>query len=128
VTQTISASPNYVFRGLQPTASELIANNCLNAGFVAAAETSPSESTASGEMTILIDGKIVDRCQGRPLQDTVTSSLRWLANTLPKHDNTLKAGDVILIGSCCRLIPIDQPCHIVVDSPHGRVEAEVVRS
>ena len=78
-------------------------------------------------MTILIDGQFTAGCDARQLQETVASSLRWLANTLPEHDNRLRAGDVILTGSCCRLISLNPPCHVVVRSPWGRVEAEIVR-
>lgn len=118
---------NYVIRGPAATAGELIANNGLHAGFVAPMEVFYDESGINGDMSILVDGHIADRCDARQLHDTIASSLRWLANTLPEHDNTLRAGDVILTGSCCRLIPLEPPCHVVVQSPLGRVEAEIGR-
>ncbi len=116
---------HYVIRGPAATAGELIANNGMHAGFVAPEAVSPDISAIQGEMLILVDGQIADRCDAGRLQETVTSSLRWLANTLPKHDNRLRAGHVVLTGSCCRLIPIEPPCHVVVESAWGSVEAEI---
>ncbi|MCH8923505.1 MAG: hypothetical protein IIA67_10215 [Planctomycetes bacterium] len=118
---------NYIIRGPLATAGELIANNALHAGFVAPAAVTHHVSAIQGDMTILVGGQIADQCDSRQLQDTVTSSLRWLANTLPNHDNRLKAGDVVLTGSVCRLIPVDPPCHVRVHSPADRVEVEIVR-
>jgi len=117
---------NLVFRGERKTAQELIANNALQAGFVAAAGSAMPLGTSSAELTIEVDGESVDRVAGPKLMTTVTDSLHWLAAELSKHDLVLKRGQTILCGSVAKLIPIPNDCHISVTTDRfGTAECRI---
>lgn len=123
---------NHVVRGEQPTASELIANNAIHAGFVEGMGVTLSEirgdqSADAAELSIFSDGQMFDQCLGPALVQTIHSSLKWLATVVRGRGEQLCAGQIILTGSIPALIPIAEDCCVRVDAtPFGSVEATFV--
>ncbi|MCR9200094.1 MAG: hypothetical protein NXI04_15775 [Planctomycetaceae bacterium] len=117
---------NHVLRGTTKTASELIANNAIHAGFCAGpgrhTEKPPAEADLA--LRISIDDRPVESCGGWPLIETINESLRWLHQQLQHRGEQLQAGQIILTGSLPPLIPITSAATVRVDSDCcGSVEA-----
>ena len=123
---------NHVMRGELPSASELIANNAINAGFVGGdgvtrEDLSTEELLNSATLSIFSNDRLLDHCSGRELIQTITSSLKWLAASLQGRGEHLQPGEVILTGSIPSLIPIVEDCVVRVDAPpFGVVEATFI--
>ena len=121
---------NLVMRGEQPSAGELIANNAINAGFVAGSgvsrnEFGDGETLGSAALSIFSDDRLLEHCVGPALVQTITSSLKWLNEVVRDRGARLGAGQVILTGSIPSLIPIAEDCLIRVDVPPlGSVEVK----
>ena len=80
------------------------------------------------EMSIWINGSLVDSCAGGELADNVVRSLRWLAGELPRHGLSLRPAQTVLTGSLMGLIPIAPDSHVLVDAGRlGTAEIEVCR-
>ncbi|MCP4788351.1 MAG: hypothetical protein GY903_01650 [Fuerstiella sp.] len=117
---------NYVMRGEQPSASELIAHNALHAGFVAGRGISPQAADGEPSLAILMNDQLLEECAGFPLIQTIHSSLKWLMETVRDRDDQLAAGQIVLTGSLPSLIPIYKDGHISVDAPpFGKVEVNL---
>jgi 2-keto-4-pentenoate hydratase len=117
---------NFVFRRLEPSAEELIANNAIHAGYVCAADRPPALESGPNTLRIEIDGVVVATVSHAELNTTVVDSLRWLAKTLRDFGHDLKAGQTILCGSVADLIPISHGCRISVTTDRfGSVECTI---
>ncbi|MEO2013661.1 MAG: hypothetical protein ABGZ53_04760 [Fuerstiella sp.] len=108
---------NYVMRGDQPSAGELIAHNALHAGFVAESGVGFQEAGGEPSLGIFTDDRLLDQCTGFPLIQTIHSSLKWLMETVRDRGDQLAAGQIILTGSIPNLIPIHKDGHISVEAP-----------
>ena len=118
---------NHVFRGAVPSASELIANNGLHAGFVMPTQLRDNCQTVEPKLTILLNGKVEEACGSVELKAGLVSSIRWLAAVLASAGTPLKAGQTILTGSQARLISVNPGTCIVVESSDcGSVDAAIL--
>jgi 2-keto-4-pentenoate hydratase len=122
---------NFVFRGAQPSAPELIANNAIHAGYVYPTN-SQAEQTLDvypGTLRIEVDGQELATVASEQLTATVISSLRWLSQELERTGTGLKAGQTVLCGSVADLFPVHSNCRINVISEHlGTVDCTVNES
>ena len=123
---------NHVMRGDRPSAGELIANNAIHAGVVAATgvhrhDICVEESLDTAALSIFADDRLLDECAGPALVQTINSSLKWLTAALRDRGGRLSAGQIILTGSIPSLIPIAKDCGIRVDAPpFSNVEVQFV--
>jgi len=118
---------HHVMRGERSSAGELIANNAINAGFVAGTGIPPDELSGQPSLAVLIDGQPVEHCEGPALIDTIRSSLEWLMQTLHARGERLAAGQIVLTGSIPSLIPVSKDCCVRVEtSPFGSVDATFI--
>lgn len=119
---------NATFCSDRPSAAELIANNALHAGFVTGTTRSKFRRLESAELSIRIDGTVVDAYEGPELTNGIIQSLRWLAGHLARDGRRLCAGQTILTGSLPRLVPVTTVTVIHVETSHfGDVVAHFVR-
>ena len=119
---------NFIFRGPQPSAPELIANNAIHAGYLYPTSSQMEQTLDFNPGTLQID--VNDRelaiVAGEQLTATVISSLRWLSQQLERTDSGLKAGQTVLCGSVADLFPVSGNCQIRVTSEHlGAVECTI---
>lgn len=108
---------NHVMRGEQPSAGELIANNAIHAGFVAGSGVSRKEACGDPSLAIFANDRLLDKCEGAALIQTIRSSLQWLTEIARDRGDRLGAGQIILTGSIPSLIPVEENCRIRVDAP-----------
>ncbi|HBV65967.1 MAG TPA: hypothetical protein DEF45_23435 [Rhodopirellula sp.] len=108
---------NHVMHGTPASAGELIANNAIHAGFVTGDVTERTDYLKTPELKILIDGNMVETCEGLQLIETIRSSLQWLQATLEPTDGQLREGQIILTGSIPSLMPIDHRCSVKITAP-----------
>ncbi len=92
---------NYVFRGEGPSASELISNNALHAGVVAASDSCTIPFSEKAELRVTIPGRVDDAATTCPV-----GSLGTLVGLLADHGIRPKAGDILLTGSPLPLYPV----------------------
>lgn len=107
---------NLVFRRGRPSAEELIANNCVHAGFVFPSTLLPPVRDDTNPLQILIDGDIVATVPGEHLMATITESLRWLARQPRPLGLSPLAGQTILCGSVAPVFPITPGTCVSVNS------------
>jgi 2-keto-4-pentenoate hydratase len=105
----------YLFRGPKPTAQELIAGNAMHMGFVAppAAANRSVASLDQAEIRIEIDGELAEIGHLGALPGGPLGSAHWLAASLARAQETLRAGSILLTGSPGRLIPVNSGTVIV---------------
>ncbi|MHB8864938.1 MAG: 2-keto-4-pentenoate hydratase [Pirellulaceae bacterium] len=119
---------NHVLRSKQPSAGELIANNAIHAGFVAGCGISPEEALGQPSLAIFANDRLLEKCAGCSLIQTMHSSLKWLLEIVRERGDRLGAGQIVLTGSILSVIPIREDCRISIDtSPFGSVEAKFIR-
>ena len=94
---------NYVFRGPEPFAAALIANNAIHAGIVVPAR----RATAEGHETLKIAVEINGEQRGVASLDPLTT-LFPLARLLHTFDIHLREGDIVLTGSPLPLYRVDE--------------------
>ena len=117
---------NFVVRGKEPSAEELIANNAIHAGFVYATERSQDLNRNPGTLQIEIDNVQVAKVFGQKLISTVVDSLSWLVQDLHRFELYVKAGQTILCGSIANLFPVSGDCQISVKTDSfGVVECAI---
>jgi 2-keto-4-pentenoate hydratase len=118
---------NYVFRSAIPTSQELIAGNAMHAGFVIAAGSGRSLKELRDDLAIevTIDGHWVEARRTGEIPGGPLGSLRWLASSLARSGETLKAGEIVLTGSPGKMIAVSAPARIVVACAGERVELTV---
>ena len=103
---------NFLFRGPQPSAAELIANNAFHAGIVA--PSNPADSWAAG--TCQFAFRSTARRRGCETVDPV-ETLYELASRLISFGIALSEGDVVLAGSPLPLYPVEVGDYICVEWP-----------
>ena len=117
---------NFVMRGERLSAEELIANNAIHAGFVAGEGITADDVRGKPSLSIFVDGRVIEQCEGPALLQTIRSSLQWLTGIVRDRGHKLGAGQIILTGSIPSLIPIDKDCRLHVDAPpFGSVEVNI---
>lgn len=109
---------NYVFRGPGPSATELISNNALHAGVVAAFDSASVPLTEETELRVSIPGRIDDAATTLPV-----GSLGALAGLLADHGIRPKAGDIVLTGSPLPLYPVRSGDRVAVTCGGNSVRA-----
>ncbi len=111
-----------VMRGERPSATELIANNAIHAGFVAGVGT-PRSKLPGGRLleapalSIFADGRLLEGCAGPSLVQTIETSLKWLTEIVRERGDRLRSGQTVLTGSIPRLLPVGENCDIRVEAP-----------
>jgi len=113
---------NLVLRSHQPTASELVANNAVHAGFVRGDETPRLPQINGATLSIAINEREITRVDGPELISTIVNSLAWLKTELGRSGNGLKPGQVVLCGSLLDLIPIRSGSVRVTTNQFGAVD------
>jgi 2-keto-4-pentenoate hydratase len=118
---------NHVMRGEPPSAGELIAHNAIHAGFVMGCGINPKDARGEPSLAIFANNRLLDKCKGPTLVETISTSLTWLMETVRDRGDKLSAGQIILTGSIPSLFAIGEDCRIRVDaSPFGSVEVKIV--
>ena len=121
---------HFVMRGEQPSAGELIANNAIHGGIVVGRGVTPEEiqqASLEPSLAIYVDDRLVEKCAGQSLVQTIASSVKWLTKIVRERGERLCSGQIILTGSIPSLIPIDANCRLRVEAPpFGDVEATIV--
>lgn len=107
---------NKLFRRGQPSAEELITNNCVHAGFVFPSGSPPPVRDDINSLEIDINGSIVATVPGERLMSTITDSVRWLTQQLRPLGLLPRAGQTILCGSVAPVIPVEPGDHVSVTS------------
>ena len=94
----------------------LAADDFVNAGAVLGPPVGPRVHGDLGAIagTLSLDGRVVGRGHGRDILGHPMAALAWLANTLPAHGRSLKAGDVVLLGSVVQTAWLQGPCRVTV--------------
>jgi len=98
---------NFIFRG-EPSAGELIANNAIHAGFVFG-DSQAAFDPRPARLHIGFEESELATVEGLELTQTILDSLSWLAAELPRHEESLDAGQTVLCGSVADLFPITAP-------------------
>ncbi len=112
---------NYVFRGPSPRAPELIANNAVHAGFVAAPATLLPTTVEQLGISVWINDELMGEAREDP-----AAALCELAQRLDAFGVRLRAGDVVLTGSPLPLYSVEAGARIRVESPEaGEATAQV---
>ena len=107
---------HFVFRGNQPSAVELIANNAIHAGFVRPPDPAGSLANGCGMLRIEMNGIEMARVTGEESLATVIDSLEWLVQELANHGIDLEAGQVVLCGSVADLFPMREVGQVTVST------------
>lgn len=121
---------NHLIRGQDSSASELIANNAIHAGFVQGEGISREQSVEQEDicsLQIFAGETMIAACDGVELVQTIRSSLEWLFIHTNQLGEQLEPGQIVLTGSIPQLIPIRENCHIKVETqPFGSVDVEFI--
>jgi 2-keto-4-pentenoate hydratase len=89
------------------TLVDTIADNASSGGYVlgaARARLADLDLPAVG-CVLTVDGAPVGRGAGADVMGDPLEALAWLANTLGARGRTLRAGDVVLPGALCAMVP-----------------------
>ena len=105
---------NYLFRGADRTAAEVIANNAFHAGIVAPPSRASLRDRAALPIRVAING----RERGSETVDPL-ENLYELASRLFSFGIVLNEGDIVLAGSPLPLYPVDIGDSICVEWPGG---------
>ena len=100
------------------TAPDMVARNAIHAGFVSC-KTLESNDQFPNELVIKINEVEVARVSGEVNYRTVTTSLRWLADTVGKSDLPDRSNQIILCGSIAPLFPLTDGGHVEVTTDNG---------
>jgi 2-keto-4-pentenoate hydratase len=77
----------------------LVADNAWNEGIVLGAWRTSWPDLAAARGIVELDGKVIDEGHGRDVLGHPFEPLRWLANHLSSHGETLHAGEIVSTGS-----------------------------
>ena len=117
---------HFVFRGSEPSAAELIANNAIHAGVVLPADPGVSLEDGSGMLRVEMNGIEMARVTEEQSLVTVMNSLGWLVQELAEHGIDLEPGQVVLCGSVADLFPMQEAGQVTVSTEHaGTVACEI---
>jgi len=115
---------NLVFYGDAPHGAELLANNAIHAGVILGPETKFPKSNQSTDLKLIYDKEIVGAWSDKKWPHDMLSEVVWLVKEQAKINNTLKKGDLILIGAYGFPVPINEKKVIeVTSSAFGDVKA-----
>lgn len=121
---------NYVFRGARKTLQELVANNGLHAGAVLPAEAglgSGLGAPAREEISVAINGEVVERGPLWAMAGGAEGATDWLARHLAEHGMRLEPGHIVLTGTPLGLHPITAGDVVKVSAAGlGQVEIAVL--
>ena len=101
---------HYVFRGSQPTAAEVVANNALQAGIVVPVDRKAARATEPLDIKVTISDRVADTATVDPLE-----TLYELASRLTAFGIKPRRGDILLTGSPLPLYPVSQGDHVRVE-------------
>ena len=107
---------HFVFRGSEPSAAELIANNAIHAGVVLPADPGVTLEDGSGVLRIEMNGSEMAHVTEEQSRVTVMNSLGWLVQELADHGIDLEAGQVVLCGSVADLFPMREAGQVTVST------------
>lgn len=108
---------HFVFRGMRKSLPELVANNGINAGIVLPDDVvskSLGDWTASRELSIAINGAMIDAGDLWAMTGGATEAVEWLREDLARFEGSIKPGDLILVGTPLALHPVKPGDHVVV--------------
>ena len=106
---TVIELHNLVFHSDHPRGAELIANNAIHAGVVYSRGVPPPETPTDLELSVVLDGHIVEHWLSRRWPDDVLRALPWLVAELAKNEQRLKAGHKVLTGAWGPPLTLDRP-------------------
>ena len=88
---------------------EAIADNGVTARFVLNEQRVPVEDLDLPNATVVlkINGEEVASATGAAVLGDPARAVAWLANKLAGHDQSLKAGEIVLPGSMTPIYPVD---------------------
>ena len=120
---------NLVLRGEQPYGSELIANNTINCGVVAAAPTDANPSALVTDLQLVFDDVVVGDWQQKRWPEDILEAVGWLTSALFDAGISLQAGDRLLCGAWGPPVPVATADHCyasvkAVSSAFGSVRAD----
>jgi 2-keto-4-pentenoate hydratase len=108
---------HFVFRSLNKTLAELVANNGLNGGIVlphAGWLASQDYVDRRGVLSVRINGRLIASGDLWPMSGGVRASLEWLRDHLTKASLALHPNQLVLAGTPLGLYPVGQGDHIAV--------------
>ena len=122
---------NFLFRGVERTAAEVIANNAFHAGIVAPLSRTSLPEREALPIRVLING----RERGSETVDPL-ETLYKLASRLSSFGILLRKGDLVLAGSPLPLYPVEigdtiraeWPGSAIVTAEYGRAAGDAVGS
>ena len=101
---------HYVFRGPQPSAAEVVANNALQAGIVLPVARTAASVAKPLDIKVTISDRTEDTAMVDPLE-----TLDELASRLATFGIKPRRGDILLTGSPLPLYPVNQGDHVRVE-------------
>ncbi|MER7012881.1 2-keto-4-pentenoate hydratase [Saccharopolyspora sp. NPDC000359] len=103
---------------------DTIADNASSAGFaLGAARTAPGDVDLRAiEATLLCNGEPVERGRSDAVLGNPATAVAWLARTVAVHGVRLRAGNVVLPGSCTRAVDVAPGDHFRADFRCGEDE------
>ena len=108
---------HFVFRGVQNTLAELVANNGLNGGFVLPHEgwlSSRDYAERPGVLSVRINGKQITSGELWPMPGGSEASHTWLRRQLAESGLAIDPGHIVLAGTPLGLYAVRSGDHIVV--------------
>ena len=118
---------NLVFRGVDPKGPELIANNAIHSGVVRGVSCSKPPAPITTDLSIEMDGKLVDAWRDIKWPDNILPFVGWLADRLAQSGLSLQRGETILTGALGPPLPVADISNLKVSSSQfGTVEARFV--
>ena len=118
---------NLVFRGADPKGPELIANNAIHSGVVRGDGLSKPAARVATDLSIEMDGKLVDQWTEIKWPDDILQTVGWLANKLEQTGHRLQRGQTILTGALGPPLPVADVGEVKVSSSQfGIVEVSLM--
>ena len=99
---------NLVFHGEAPHGAELLANNAIHAGVVLGPKNKLPKNDQITDLKLIYDQETIDTWSNKKWPYDMLSEMKWLVNEQAKINNTLKKGDLILIGAYGFPVPINE--------------------
>jgi 2-keto-4-pentenoate hydratase len=120
--QIVAAFPvielhHFVFRGVQKTLVELVANNGISAGAVIPSDLrirSLKEWESARMLSISVNGRVVDLGPLWGMEAEAVGTIEWLRRDLGRFGVDLAPGDIVLAGTPLGLHPVLPGDHVLV--------------
>ncbi len=103
---------HYIFRGPNPSAAEVVANNALQAGIVVPEARATAGTADPLDVRVTISDRVEETATVDPLE-----TVHELASRLAVFGIKPRAGEILLTGSPLPLYPVGQGDHIRVECP-----------